>query len=106
MTQNSEPRRVSPHFTRGEVAKILNVTPLTISNREKSGKYPKPARDLNNYRVYSLRDVLTLQLLTYKHLDTRPVISVMYDKGYTDIVHLGLLIDQEFSHVAGELPYE
>ena len=82
-----------PMFTRGDVAKILNVTPLTIANREKNEKYPEPARDLNNYRVYTLNDVFNLQLITYSSLDPRPIISVLYDKGYRDTKELGKLID-------------
>ena len=86
-----------PVFTRGEVAKILNVTPLTMRNREKSNKYPEPSRDLNNYRVYSLNDILNLQLITYNNLDPRPIISVMYDKGYRDSKEVSVLIDGALS---------
>lgn len=70
-----------PMFSRGELAKILNVTPLTIANREKRKQYPEPRRDLNNYRVYTLNDVLNIQLLTYKRIDQRPIMAVMFDKG-------------------------
>ena len=91
----------SPIFTRGEVAKILNVTPLTIANREKSGKYPESKRDLNNYRIYSLNDVLNLQLLTYKSLDPQPIISMLYDKGYKDKRELGRIMDTALSRKVG-----
>ena len=37
-----------PIFTRSDVAQILNVSPLTVANREKTKKYPVPKRDLNN----------------------------------------------------------
>lgn len=83
-----------PTFTRGEVAKILNVTPLTIRNREQAGKYPPPRRDLNNYRIYSLSDVLNLQMKTFNALDPRPIISILYDKGYRDQKQLGVIMDQ------------
>ena len=65
-----------PAFNRSEVAKILNVTTLTVANREKSNRYPEPKRDLNNYRIYTINDVLNLQLLTYNHIDPKPIISV------------------------------
>jgi DNA-binding XRE family transcriptional regulator len=71
-----------PIFNRSEIAQILNVSTLTISNREKNNKYPNPKRDLNNYRVYSLNDVFNLQLITYNHIDPKPIISIMYDKEY------------------------
>ena len=82
-----------PTFTRGDLAKILNVTPLTIANREKSDKYPEPKRDLNGYRIYSIDDVFDLQIVTYGQLDPRPIISVLYDKGYREEKELGKIID-------------
>ncbi len=106
----AKPQRKSaePIFTRGDVAKILNVTPLTIANREKPkkdgspGKYPQPKRDLNNYRVYTLNDVLNLQRLTYNAIDTRPIMSLLYDKGWRDMKQLGQIMDQALSRQKGE----
>lgn len=92
---------VEPIFTRGDVAKILNVTPLTIANREASKKYPEPKRDLNNYRLYTLNDIFNLQLITYGMLDPRPIISVLYDKGYRDNKELSKLIDTALSRRTG-----
>ena len=86
-----------PIFTRSELAQILNVSPLTIANREKSKKYPNPKRDLNKYRIYTLNDVLNLQLLTYSYIDPNPIISILYDKGYKDSKVLGEMIDQALS---------
>jgi DNA-binding transcriptional MerR regulator len=86
-----------PIFTRSELAQILNVSPLTIANREKSKKYPNPKRDLNKYRIYTLNDVLNLQLLTYSYIDPKPIISILYDKGYKDSKLLGEMIDQALS---------
>jgi DNA-binding transcriptional MerR regulator len=86
-----------PIFTRSELAQILNVSPLTISNREKSNKYPSPKRDLNKYRIYTLNDVLNLQLITYSYIDPKPIISILYDKGYKDTKLLGEMIDQALS---------
>jgi len=86
-----------PLFTRSEVAQILSITTLTISNREKNKKYPSPRRDLNNYRVYTLNDVFNLQLITYSSIDPKPIISILYDKGYDDIKALGQMIDTALS---------
>lgn len=86
-----------PIFTRSEVAQILNVTTLTVSNREKNKKYPSPKRDMNNYRIYSLNDIFNLQLITYSHIDPKPIISILYDKGYDDIKALGQMIDAALS---------
>lgn len=86
-----------PVFTRSEVAQILNVSTLTIANREKNNKYPEPKRDLNNYRIYHLNDVFNLQLITYNYIDPKPIISILYDKGYDDIKKLGAMIDNILS---------
>ena len=86
-----------PIFNRSEIAQILNVSTLTISNREKNNKYPNPKRDLNNYRVYSLNDVFNLQLITYNHIDPKQIISIMYDKGFEDVKQLGKMIDSALS---------
>lgn len=99
-------KKVDPIFTRGEVARILNVTPLTIANREKSregkpAKYPEPKRDLNNYRIYNLNDVLNLQLLTFSSIDTRPIMTLLYDKGYRDMRQLGQMMEQAMSRRRG-----
>lgn len=96
-SKNSE-----PVFTRGDVAKVLNVTPLTIANREKQKKYPEPKRDLNNYRIYTLNDLLNLQHLTYDTIDTRPILSILYDKGYRDKRVLGQIIEQALARRKGE----
>jgi Holliday junction resolvase RusA-like endonuclease len=94
----SKSRSSQPAFNRSEVAKILNVSTLTIANREKNKKYPNPRRDLNNYRIYTINDVLNLQLITYNHVDPKPIISVLYDKGYKDTKYLGQIIDEALSN--------
>lgn len=91
-----------PLFTRGDIAKVLNVTPLTIANREKNKKYPEPRRDLNNYRIYTLNDLFNLQLLTYKRIDTRPIMSLLYDKGWRDMKQLGQMMDSAMNRRKGK----
>lgn len=97
MSEKKKQPGPDPVFTRGDVAKILNVTALTIANREKSKKYPSPSRDLNNYRVYNINDVFNLQLITYSEVDPKPIISVLYDKGYTDTKGIARIIDSALS---------
>lgn len=86
--------RGEPVFTRKDLAKILNVTPLTIANREKRSQYPEPRRDLNGYRIYSLGDVIALQILTFERVDPNPIISVLYDKGYRDTTKLAQITEE------------
>ena len=83
-----------PTLTRSEVANILGCTVLTISNREKKGLYPDPDRDINNYRVYHIEDIMALQLKTFSKIDPRPILSCLYDKGYRDYNQLGRIIDE------------
>jgi hypothetical protein len=90
-----------PIFSRGEVAKILGVTPITIANREKNTKYPPADRDLNNYRIYTLADILNLQLLTFSKIDGAPVVSILYDKGYTNVKDVVRLVDEAISKRKG-----
>lgn len=97
----SKSRSAIPAFNRSEVAKILNVSTLTVANREKSKRYPSPKRDLNNYRVYTINDILNLQLLTYNMIDPKPIISVLYDKGYKDTKILAEIIDEAMSNRVG-----
>ena len=86
-------KNLEPTFSRGDVAKILNVTTLTIANREKRGQYPEAKRDINGYRIYTLNDVYNLQLVTFNYIDTRPILSVMYDKGYTSAKTATQIVD-------------
>lgn len=98
------PSTIDPVFKRGQVASILGVDPQTIANREKSGVYPKAKRDLiNNYRWYNLNDVLNLQIITFGSIDTRKILGVLYDMGYTDVKALGLLMEQALSRRKGEV---
>lgn len=97
----SNKKKGEPIFTRSDVARILNITPLTIANREKRKQYPEPKRDLNGYRVYTLNDVLNLQLTTYNKVDTRPIMSLLYDKGYRDMKHLGQIMDDALDRRKG-----
>jgi len=92
-----------PNFTRGEVAKILGITPITIANREKANKYPAPNRDMNNYRVYTLSDVLNLQLITFNKIDGAPIISILYDKGFRDARKIMQAIDNAISNKKSRL---
>ena len=64
-------KTAEPMFTRSEIAQILNVSSLTIANREKNNKYPEPRRDMNSYRVYTLNDIFNLQLITYNLIDPK-----------------------------------
>ncbi len=40
-----------------QTAKILGVTPLTLRNWDKAGKFEASRHPINNYRVYKKEDV-------------------------------------------------
>ena len=42
------------YFSIKEAADILSVSPLTLRNWDKSGKFPAQRHPMNNYRVYKL----------------------------------------------------
>ncbi len=79
-----DPIKVPPKFTRSHLAKMLNCSTLTIRNREASGKYPVPDRQDNGYRVYDIASVFELQMITHNKIAIAPIISILFDMGYTD----------------------
>jgi hypothetical protein len=87
----------NPTFSRLEVSRILNISTLTIANREKNGKYPHAKRDMNNYRIYTMNDIFNLQLITFNHIDPKPIISILFDKGYKDPKIVSDMIDHVIS---------
>jgi MerR family transcriptional regulator, copper efflux regulator len=42
------------YFSIKEAAEILGVSPLTLRNWDKSGRFPAQRHPMNNYRVYKL----------------------------------------------------
>lgn len=42
------------YFSIKEASEILGVTPLTLRNWDKAGKFPAHRHPMNNYRVYKL----------------------------------------------------
>lgn len=45
------------YVTIKQAAEILGVTPLTLRNWDKSGRFPARRHPMNNYRVYKLDDL-------------------------------------------------
>jgi DNA-binding transcriptional MerR regulator len=45
------------YFSIKEAADILGVTPLTLRNWDKSGKFKAQRHPMNNYRVYKLSSI-------------------------------------------------
>lgn len=103
MSQKAKKPLSEPIFFRSDVAKILNVTELTIANREKRGKYPEPTRDVNNYRYYTIDDVFDLQLLTFQKIDTKPIVSILFDKGYNDPSAISRIVKSALERRTGSI---
>ncbi len=45
------------YFSIKEAAEILGVSPLTLRNWDKNGKFPASRHPMNNYRVYKLSSI-------------------------------------------------
>lgn len=84
MPNASNPYSSAPYFTRSDVASILNCSVLTIRNQESKGNFPPPQRAANNYRIYTIVDVIHLQYLYHKAYNLNAILSALWDKGYTD----------------------
>lgn len=85
-----------PTFTRREAATLLQCAPLTIANREKAGTYPDPKRDSNNIRYYYVSDILELMWITHKQIYLKPMVAILFDKGYTEKADLDTYLTDEF----------
>lgn len=48
---------MAQYITIKQAALILGVSPLTLRNWDKSGKFPARRHPMNNYRVYRLDDL-------------------------------------------------
>ncbi len=48
------------YITIKEAAYILGVSPLTLRNWDKNGKFPAQRHPMNNYRVYKAENLLKI----------------------------------------------
>lgn len=48
------------YITIKKAAEILGVSPLTLRNWDKAGKFPAKRHPMNNYRVYKVSDLLKI----------------------------------------------
>ncbi len=48
------------YITVKEAAYILGVSPLTLRNWDKNGKFPAQRHPMNNYRVYKAENILKI----------------------------------------------
>lgn len=90
---------IMPLFSRGEVAKILRVVPITIANRETKGIYPTPTRDLNQRRIYTIEDILLLQVISFGKIEPSSIMTLLHDKGYKNPKEAAALIDNAIKKI-------
>ncbi len=48
------------YITIKQASRILNVSPLTLRNWDKNGKFRAHRHPMNNYRVYKIEDLETV----------------------------------------------
>lgn len=54
-----------------QASEILGVTPLTLRNWDKSGKFPATRHPINNYRVYKIDEInMLLESFSKKQQNT------------------------------------
>ena len=93
---------LKPEFSRGQVASILGINTQTIANREKSGKYPEPKRDSNDFRCYTLEDVFALQMISNGAINPGSILDVMYDMGYRNQSKMTQILDETLNSYLGK----
>lgn len=86
-------------LTRKDLADILGITTLTIANREQRGIYPPARRAANNYRVYTLADVLKLQLISHGGTDMYTILAILHTKGYLNPKEVIEYLDETYREV-------
>lgn len=82
MSEAENPYQAPPYFNRTDVARILNCSVLTIRNQEKAHRFPEPRRSSNNYRIYTLADVIRLQVIYHNSPNFNAILSILWDKGW------------------------
>jgi DNA (cytosine-5)-methyltransferase 1 len=48
------------YVTIKEAAYVLGVSPLTLRNWDRNGKFPAQRHPMNNYRVYRIEDLMRI----------------------------------------------
>ena len=62
--------KVKPFYSSKEVADILGVSKLTLLRWEKRGEVPQARRDMHAYRIYTYEDILKLQEITGRKVES------------------------------------
>ncbi len=92
------------YFTVSDAAKILKVNPETLRRWDRSGKFSSTRHPINNYRVYSENQLVTLveelqleiEYPTKKNNQFVPIFQTEYGKLYNqNAIHLMKSIDSE-----------
>lgn len=74
-------RKISPHFSIGDVARMAGVDRRRLRDWESDGRLPPPRRDAANHRIYSFDEARRIVNLSAGDRVTRRRIAVVNQKG-------------------------
>lgn len=91
-------------FTIGEVAQLAGVSPKTLRHYHQIGLLAEPARDTNNYRMYSINQLETIQrILRLKELGlSLKQIKIILESDAPDEL-LNMILQQHQQHLQNEI---
>lgn len=86
-------------FSISDLAKALNRSENSIRYSEQSHTIPLAARTESNQRVYSLRDMMHLQLILNQTVDMKSLAEVLQEKGYKNTKQIDKMLNQVLSEL-------
>lgn len=86
-------------FTISDLAKALNRSENSIRYSEQSHTIPLAARSESNQRVYSLRDMMHLQLILNQTVDMKSLAEALQEKGYKSTKQIDKMLTQAFNEL-------
>lgn len=88
-----------PTFTIGDAARALDVNISTVRENERLANIPKARRSAGDQRIYSLYELIQLQLIMRQHIDTTVLASLLYDKGYTNVKQVDRMLNKAINQI-------
>lgn len=86
-------------FSISDLAKALNRSENSIRYSEQSHTIPLASRTESNQRVYSLRDMMHLQLILNQAVDMKSLAEALQEKGYKSSKQINKMLNQAFNEL-------
>lgn len=88
-----------PTFWISDAAKAAKRSEEGIRYAESVHTIPNANRNHANRRVYSLRDLMQLQLIMNREIDSQVLASILHDKGYDNLKQVNKLLSQALGEI-------